>query len=278
MARTIRRLLVLPALAGLALALGSDAALAVSAEDGKAIFEQKCTSCHTIGGGQLVGPDLQGVLDRLGSTDAIVQFMLDPAGVRPGTAMPNLGLSADEAASLAAFLGGGEAAPADTTTQPAETAPTETQAAPAGPGGTASGKNLFTGADRLANGGPPCMSCHSVAGIGALGGGQIGPDLTQVLAKYNGEQGLTSVLTQIAFPTMVPIYSGQPLTGQEAADLVAFLAAAPQAERPAGSVWRLTLLALGAIAAFAAFSLVVWRAGPLSVRRRLVTRSNLRRK
>jgi len=148
LARTIRRLLVLPALAGLALALGSDAALAVSAEDGKAIFEQKCTSCHTIGGGQLVGPDLQGVLDRLGSTDAIVQFMLDPAGVRPGTAMPNLGLSADEAASLAAFLGGGEAAPADTTTQPAETAPTETQAAPAGPGGTASGKNLFTGADR----------------------------------------------------------------------------------------------------------------------------------
>ena len=32
--------------------------------DGKMLFTQNCTACHTIGGGQLVGPDLIGVNDR----------------------------------------------------------------------------------------------------------------------------------------------------------------------------------------------------------------------
>ncbi|MBI4607901.1 MAG: cytochrome c [Candidatus Rokubacteria bacterium] len=32
--------------------------------EGQAIFQEKCVSCHTIGGGRLVGPDLQGVTAR----------------------------------------------------------------------------------------------------------------------------------------------------------------------------------------------------------------------
>lgn len=31
------------------------------AQDGQAIFTAKCTPCHTIGNGRLVGPDLKGV-------------------------------------------------------------------------------------------------------------------------------------------------------------------------------------------------------------------------
>ena len=31
-----------------------------TADQGQQIFQLKCTSCHTIGGGKLVGPDLQG--------------------------------------------------------------------------------------------------------------------------------------------------------------------------------------------------------------------------
>lgn len=30
-------------------------------DDGGALFKAKCSACHTIGGGRLVGPDLQGV-------------------------------------------------------------------------------------------------------------------------------------------------------------------------------------------------------------------------
>ena len=32
--------------------------------DGEKLFKQNCTSCHTIGGGRMVGPDLQGVTDK----------------------------------------------------------------------------------------------------------------------------------------------------------------------------------------------------------------------
>ncbi|HLG36163.1 MAG TPA: cytochrome c [Bacteroidia bacterium] len=35
-----------------------------SAQNGKDIFSQKCTACHTIGKGKLVGPDLSGVTIR----------------------------------------------------------------------------------------------------------------------------------------------------------------------------------------------------------------------
>lgn len=33
-------------------------------ESGKQIFQQSCAACHSIGGGQLVGPDLAGVNDK----------------------------------------------------------------------------------------------------------------------------------------------------------------------------------------------------------------------
>jgi mono/diheme cytochrome c family protein len=269
--------LVLALLAGALLVLGSDAALAQTADEGQALFQEKCSGCHTIGGGPKVGPDLEGVSERLGGPDQVKAFILAPDQIRPGTAMPNLGLSDAQAAALVAFF---EAASGGA---PAETAPTETQpaqTAPAGPvtGDAQRGKNLFEGNESLENGGPPCMSCHSVGGIGALGGGALGPDLTSAFQKYNGEAGIVAVLTTVAFPTMQPVYLGAPITEQEATDLAAFLAAAPQAERPGGSVWKLFLLSLGGVAGFAAIALVVWRRRLAGVRRPLLRRLNPRQK
>jgi mono/diheme cytochrome c family protein len=42
-------------------------------------FRQNCTSCHTIGGGRLAGPDLKDVTTRKDRA-WLVRFVLDPKG------------------------------------------------------------------------------------------------------------------------------------------------------------------------------------------------------
>lgn len=105
------------ALAGTALAEGGSGA------EGKILFEQKCTSCHTLGAGARVGPDLNGVLQRR-TEEWILRFVTrpdrmiaekDPVAVRlfeqyNRIAMPNLGLKPNEARALLAYLQGATAA------------------------------------------------------------------------------------------------------------------------------------------------------------------------
>lgn len=43
---------------------------------GKKIFEDNCTSCHSMGGGKIVGPDLQGVTERR-KEDWIKKFVVN---------------------------------------------------------------------------------------------------------------------------------------------------------------------------------------------------------
>jgi len=71
-------------------------------EAGKKIFEGVCKACHTIGGGKIVGPDLQGILDRR-TEDGIIKFVQDPTseGV---TLMPPQDLSADEIKSVLEYI------------------------------------------------------------------------------------------------------------------------------------------------------------------------------
>ncbi len=95
-------------------------------------------------------------------------------------------------------------------------------AATVGVGDAAVGRQLFTGKRRFTAGGPPCMACHSVGGLGALGGGAVGPDLTQAYTKF-GPEGLELLLSTIPFPTMQPIFGQRALTEEERAHLIAFL-------------------------------------------------------
>src|SRR5690606_25828339 len=101
---------------------------------GQASFEAKCAACHSIGGGDMVGPDLKGVSARrdgqwllnwivkpdqvLASGDATAQELL----ARYTVPMPNLGVSEAEAAAILAYIdaqsGAGQAAPAPVAAQP----------------------------------------------------------------------------------------------------------------------------------------------------------------
>ncbi|MCC7259362.1 MAG: c-type cytochrome, partial [Gammaproteobacteria bacterium] len=109
-------LLVTLALAG--------AARAEAVTDGHVAFEQKCAACHTIGGGDRVGPDLHGVTQRR-TAEWLLRFVMapeamiaagDPVAVRlveryNRIVMPNLGLGEDEARALLAYLASASAAP-----------------------------------------------------------------------------------------------------------------------------------------------------------------------
>ena len=264
--------------------VGALSARAVTgSEDGQAVFDQLCKGCHTIGGGKLAGPDLEGLADRrerawverfiqapdavIASGDPIAKQLVDDYGAQ----MPNLGVSDAQLAALVAFLGYAEQGSSPPSTNPKPTPPSAPDVPSAGD--AAAGKRLFEGSDRFAGGGPSCLSCHSVAGVGALGGGQLGPDLTGAFEKYGGAQGLQGVLEAVAFPTMAPIFGDRPLAAQERADLVAFLESAADEERPALQAGKLVALSLGVAALIGLLAAVVWRRRLHGVRRPLVDRA-----
>lgn len=251
-----------------------------SADEGATLFKEKCVGCHTIGSGKLVGPDLKGVTTRqdkawlsswilapdkmLAAGDPIATKLLAEYNNLP---MPNLGLNQTQVASLVAYL---EAIDAGTMT-----APVLPTAAAIPEGNSVVGKELFTGVNRFQNGGPPCMGCHSVGGLGALGGGALGPDLTTAYDKYGGAAGLVGFLNAPPTATMNAVWARQPLTSAEQADLMAFLQSATATERPVEALVPLTVLAIvGALILIVAAQLY-WRKRLVSVRRAMVTRSRI---
>jgi cytochrome c2 len=277
------RLAALAALVALVVCVGIAAAAGDPAQQGEALFQKNCYSCHTLGGGDTVGPDLKGVTGRR-DPEFVRRFIAEPGAIIAegdpevkalvtkfnGVQMPDLGLSDTDVDAVVAFLetqggasSGGTSGGATTTTA--------TAAPPAAAkGDAAAGEDLFTGADGFANGGAACISCHSLAGSGALGGGKVGPDLTGSSGRYGGAAGLTSVLEKIAFPTMVPVYEDHALTKQEAADVAAFLQTKANEEPSSSRTWLYVVLGAAVAVALLLLALLVWPRRRLVVRRRLV--------
>lgn len=257
---------------------------ALAAPNGQAIFEQKCQSCHTIGGGRLVGPDLKGVTasrDR----DWLVRFITTPdkliAQGDPITQqliqqyvlpMPNLGVTEEDAKAILAYI---EAQSAEN--KPATT-PTPTPTTAVAPPvtmtsvslDTDAGRGLFTGKLAFKNGGPACLSCHNVSALGLLGGGTVGKDLTTAYSVM-GEAGITSLLKTTPFPMMKEIYTAKPLTDEEITGVTAFLKEASSAPSTTSQNPSL-FLTIGGVTALLIIGLFqwLWRGRLSGVRRTLV--------
>ena len=248
-------------------------------EVGRVIFEQKCKSCHSIGGGRIVGPDLKGITERR-ERDWLIRFIVSPDELiaqgdplakqlveEYGIPMPNTGLSQPEAEEVLVYI---EAQSGGEPSAPPPEQDTE-QIAPVPIGDASMGRDIFIGKTPLNNGGTACLSCHNVSGIGALGGGSMGKDLTEAYSII-GEQGLTSILKTPPFPIMKEIYAEQPLTDDEVANLVAFLGETADAQQPAAGQSPLIFIVIG-IAGLLLIVIIlqtIWRGRLSGVRQSLV--------
>ncbi len=207
------------------------------AEQGEAIFQAKCSACHTIGGGDRpMGPDLAGV-SELREQSWLADFIRNPGRlIAEGDptalellkrfnnfTMPSFKLTDKELSAVLAYL----AAPAEAQHHAApETAlePAAATLAPPPSGDAKRGEGLYVGTASFAKAGAPCLACHGIAGagMGKAAGANYGPDLTGLWEDY-GAEGVASILETLPFPSMEPIYATRPLTEEERADLAAFL-------------------------------------------------------
>ncbi len=207
-----------------ALALGTIAS-AAAAQTSQELFQTRCAVCHTVGGGTLVGPDLQGVAERR-SEDWLIRFVqrsqqLVQSGDSDAVAvfeefnripMPDQSLSEREIRGIIDYIrGAGSTTPA--APQPVEQATAEQ---------ILLGQALFQGTTRFANSGPTCNSCHDVTNDAVIGGGVLARELTTVFSRLGGT-GVRAILGSPPFPVMQRAYQDKPLTDDEVVALVGFL-------------------------------------------------------
>ena len=272
-----RTCLVLMLLSG-GLGLGESA---VNAQEPAAYFKQNCMSCHTIGGGRLVGPDLKDVTARqskewltkfianpqavLSSGDAYAKKLLGEAG---GVMMPVIpGMTAAMARALVDLIESESQVPTS------QFKGIQISDRPFLPADVHAGRSLFTGAAALKNRGPACVSCHTLPGAGALGGGELGPDLTKAYERLGGRKGLSGWLSAPATPTMQAVFRQRPIDAEEILPLVACLQDSAQKHAAvAVSEGRLAFLSTGAALSVAGLMLMnrIWRGRLRGIRSMLV--------
>jgi cytochrome c2 len=243
-------------------------------------FRLNCTSCHTIGGGRLVGPDLRNVTERKDRA-WLARFIVDPKSVidsgdayaiklldeSRGVVMTGVpGMTIDRAMNLLDLI------EAESALEKSQFAGIEISDRPFTPADIVTGRELFLGIQRLTKGGAPCVSCHSVNGIGVLAGGKLGPDLNAVFERLNGRKGLATWLSAPATLTMQAVYKNHPLDSEEILPLVAYLADLAVAPPESGQAATLifTLLGLAGTAAALVMFDATWKRRFRSVRRPLV--------
>ncbi len=250
------------------------------AQEAVETFRQSCISCHTIGGGRLVGPDLKNVEERQ-DREWLASFILDPLGVinsgdpyavklreeAGGALMTTIpGMSRSQAEALLDLIA------AESLLETSEFAGLDLGDEPFTALDIERGEEIFMGRRKLANGGPACLSCHTVGGLPELSGGTLGPDLSRVFERLQGRKNLASWLLAPATETMRPVFAGRAMTQDEIVPLVAFFEDAAQQRSEDGGTSRLLFLLLGLGGAAFGFLLAdgIWRGRFRGVRQELV--------
>jgi len=241
---------------------------------GEQLFSEKCSSCHSIGKGDRVGPDLKDVHERRDAawlskmiTTPSAQLSSDPdaRGLLKkfnNVRMPDLGLTPDQVTLLIETI-------ARCSVQTCNLAGVFVAVTKAGPADVERGRQLFLGEIALINDGPPCISCHTARDMKtSIAGGTLAKDLTHVFARL-GDEGLDGAIKNPAFPLMKDIYANRKLDKDEVFALRAYFSSSNRSTTDEDNVSVFLIAIVGTILCFFILNLF-WRRRLLGVRKPLV--------
>jgi cytochrome c2 len=262
-------------------------ATAANGQDTPDYFRANCMNCHTIGGGRLTGPDLKDVTKRK-DREWLAKFMANPKGMIDSgdpyaqkifeesrkVPMPTLpGLSADRLKNLLDLI------ESESLLEESQFKGLQISNKPFTDADRTLGRNIFLGRARLEAGGTACISCHSMHDTPTLGGGRLGPDLTNIYERLKGRKALSAWLMAPGTETMQPIFKNHPMTADEINALAAYFDASAGESPAEPGADRIALLLMGlAGAAALVFGFdAIWKQRFISVRRALVESGRVER-
>ncbi len=203
---------------------------------GESIFTTTCQVCHTIGKGRLVGPDLLDIENRR-TEDWIIGFVKSSQDMVNSAdqdaialfneynkiVMPDQFLSDKEIKDVLVFIREQSLA-GDFTKEIQEqiTLGSGISLDHASENEITLGQKLFLGEIALTEGGPACISCHTVVNDNIISGGLLAVDLTTVFKRLK-EQGINAIISDPPFPVMKTAYNNHQIKKDEAFYLIAFL-------------------------------------------------------
>jgi len=269
-----QRFLMIAVLFAMALPLNA------AAQTAEEFFQQNCVSCHTIGGGRLIGPDLKEAIQQkdrawlehfiqdpqavLSSGDAYALQLKKDAG---GIVMPKMpGVTPEMAKALLDMIELESKLPISSL------AGASMSEQPFTPNDVLTGTEIFLGKRKLSQGGPPCISCHTLGSIGGFGGGHLGPDLTMVYQRLGGRKSLGAWLSAPATPTMQSVFRNHSLQSDEIQSLLAVFENSSKHSQPANATSQIRFFFSGLVGVVLGLAFMgwIWRGRFRSVRRAMV--------
>ncbi|MDZ7740671.1 MAG: cytochrome c [Bacteroidota bacterium] len=181
------------------------------AQKGSELYNQYCVACHTIGGGNLIGPDLKGINGKRDKTWLInfiqsSQTMIkngDPQAVQVfekynKIPMPDQPLSRSEVEKVLDYISTQSSPDQSIETTPLANSPEKKMAFNYTSAEANTGLALFKGKKGLSNGGVSCIACHTLRHDALIAGGTMARNLTP---SYNnlGVQGIQAIMINPPF-------------------------------------------------------------------------------
>jgi hypothetical protein len=198
---------------------------------GEDLFRQNCSGCHTVNGGERVGPALANIHKRR-SEQWLVRFINssqvvinngDPYAVElyekfGRIIMPDYNFSELQVKKIINYI----VATSDSGEIGGDPTQPITEVLPTTKEDIQYGRLLFVGKKRFVNGGPACNSCHNIDRQGIFTGGALAKGLTNVYTRM-GDGGIRSIINNPPFPVMQKAYEGKDVSREETLSLVVFL-------------------------------------------------------